>query len=453
MSLPKTKPKKSNANIIETAAAVGLRVMNGIAGSQLAQDTGVAPLFKEALYLGSRTALKAGAELTGVFKQLQNLVPTSKLNRPEKKAEPLFDLTFSEEQQMIGDMIEEFAKGVLRPTGKTADEGEVLTAEFYDKIVQTGIFGATIPEAAGGAAYERSPVTVALIAEKLGLGDYALALKILASLSFVNLVNDCGSDAQRARFLAPFTGDRYVQAALAVMENTLRFDYDKITTRAERAHSGFWLTGEKRMVVAGESADAVLVFARLAGEGVVPFIIEKDQPGVSWHEERHMGLRAASLATLRIENALLPQDSLLGEGKTKFDLQHFMASSQIALGALTVGTMKAAIDYAIEYCNAREAFGEPITHRQAVAFMLADMATEYEALRLMVYRAASRAEHGLDFKREAYLADLQASNYAMKIATDAVQLLGGHGYTREHPVELWYRQLRASAILKGALYV
>lgn len=207
------------------------------------------------------------------------------------------------------------------------------------------------------------------------------------------------------------------------------------------------------MIISGETTDAILVFARLAGQGVCPFIVEKNQPGVSWHKERHMGLSAASLATVRFENALLPLESLLGEGAIPFDLKHFIASSQVALGALTVGTMKAAIDYAVEYCNAREAFGEPITHRQAVAFMLADMATEYEGLRLMVYRAASRAEQGLSFQREAYLADLQASNYSMKVATDAVQLLGGHGFTREHPVELWYRQLRASAVLRGSLYV
>ncbi len=448
-----TEHKKDGViELVEKAAALGLTVMNSVAGSKLAQDTGVAGLFKETLYLGSKTALQASAGVGGIFRQAKELVPTSKLRQGERKSEALFDLTFSEEQQLVGDMIAEFAAGVLRPTGKAADEGEELSAAFYEKIVQTGILGAAVPEQAGGAAYERSPVTIAMIAEKLGYGDYALSLKILSSLSVINLINDYGSDSQRARYLAPFVEANYVQASLAVMEKQLRFDFDKISCRAERSHSGFWLSGEKTMVISGESADALVVFARLAGAGIVPFIVEKNQPGLSWHEERHMGLKAASLATVRFENTLLPLDSLLGEGAVEFDLKHFIASSQVAMGALTVGTMKAAIDYAIEYCNAREAFGEPITNRQAVAFMLADMATEYEALRLMVYRAASRAEQNLPFQREAYLADLYASNYSMKVATDAVQLLGGHGFTREHPVELWYRQLRASAVLRGALY-
>ncbi|HRP70552.1 MAG TPA: acyl-CoA dehydrogenase, partial [Turneriella sp.] len=297
----------------------------------------------------------------------------------------------------------------------------------------------------------RNPMTGPLIAEKLGQGDYALALRILSSISFVNLLNDYGSALQRSAFLPLFTGDKYMQASLAIMEPQLRFDIHKLKTTAERSHSGYWLNGEKTMVVAAKDADVFLIFADLTGVGIHPFIVEKNTEGVIIEEERHMGLLAASMAKVKLQNVHVPKEALLGESESSFDLEKFIDASRIALGALTVGTMKSAIDYAITYCNQRVAFGEPITNRQAVAFMLADMATEYEALRLMVYRAAALFEQGKDCRRAAYLADVFSAQYSMRIATDAVQLLGGHGYTREHPVEMWYRHLRASAILRGTI--
>ncbi len=445
--------RKPTDGIVDRAVRLGLRALGSFAGSKLAQQTGLSELAQEALYLGTRTVVSTGNELGGRFAAVRSMLPVQKLRRPEKKAELFFDLTFSDEQQMIGEMVESLALGTLRPVGKKADAGEEIGDAVFSRVMETGIFGVTIPEALGGAAFERSPVSVALIAEKLGYGDYALALRILSSISFINLISDFGSDAQRAKYLPAFAGKDYVQGTLAVMEPMLRFDVSKITAHAERSHSGYWLNGKKCMVIAGQKADAVLLLAKLEGSGIQAFILENNLPGISWREERNMGLGAASLATLHLENAHVPADALLGETEQPFALDEFLDSSRIALAALSVGTLKAAIDYAVEYCNAREAFGEPITHRQAVAFMLADMATEYEALRLMVYRAASRSEQGLAYHREAYLADLYSAKYSMSIATDAVQLLGGHGYTREHPVEMWYRHLRASAILKGAITV
>jgi len=444
---------QANDGILEKISALSLRALGGFAGSKIAQDTGLDRLAKDALYLGSRTVVNAAAQVSSRFTAARDVLPLERLRRPEKKSAPLFDLTLSEDQQMLAEMLESLAQGTMRSEGKQADEDGKTPKTFFAKIVETGIFGVAIPESLGGAAYERSPVTVALIAEKLGFGDYSLALKVLSSIAFINLLSDFGTDAQQQKYLPAFVGNEYVQGTLAVMEPALRFDPNKMTTRAERSHSGYWLNGEKCMVLSGQQADVLLIFARLEGAGVQPFIVEKNYRGMSWLAERHMGLKAAALATLKLENVHVPEDALLGEAESKFDLQAFVDSSRIALAALTTGTLKAAIDYAVEYCNAREAFGEPVTHRQAVAFMLADMATEYEALRLMTYRAAARVEHELEHRREAYLADLYSAKYSMSIATDAVQLLGGHGYTREHPVEMWYRHLRASAILKASLCV
>jgi alkylation response protein AidB-like acyl-CoA dehydrogenase len=164
-----------------------------------------------------------------------------------------------------------------------------------------------------------------------------------------------------------------------------------------------------------------------------------------------MGLNALQVATIQFDDVKLNADTLLGD--KAFDLQRFINLSRIGICALAVGTCQAVLDYVKEYCNERIAFGEPITNRQSVAFMIADIAIELEAMRLMTWRAASRAEQGLDFHEQAYLAKVFCAEHAMKIGTDGVQLLGGHGFCCEHPVEMWYRNLRAITLLEGAACV
>jgi alkylation response protein AidB-like acyl-CoA dehydrogenase len=162
-----------------------------------------------------------------------------------------------------------------------------------------------------------------------------------------------------------------------------------------------------------------------------------------------MGLKATSTARIVLKNVKVPAENRLAA--EHFNYQSFLDHGARAWCALAVGTAQAALDYVIPYCNERLAFGEPISHRQGVAFMVADMAIEVDAMRLMVWRACARAEQGLPFHREAYLARLLCAEKAMQIGTDAVQLLGGHGFTKEHPVERWYRDLRGVAIMAGGL--
>jgi len=165
-----------------------------------------------------------------------------------------------------------------------------------------------------------------------------------------------------------------------------------------------------------------------------------------------MGLRPLHLAHMKFDDVQVPAAARLGEGKP-FDLTRLLDLSRIGAAALAVGAGQAVLDYVKAYCNERIAFGEPITNRQSVAFMIADIAIELDGMRLMTYRAASRAQQGLPFHREAYLARLQAVEKGMKIATDGVQLLGGHGFIREHMVELFYRNMRAVGLLDGMIAV
>ncbi|MDJ0877763.1 MAG: acyl-CoA dehydrogenase family protein [Halieaceae bacterium] len=368
------------------------------------------------------------------------------------QAEPrLFDLGRSEDQRMNQDTMERFAANEIRAVAKEADEAGATPEGFYDKTAELGLSLLPIPEALGGAGMARSPVSNALNAEDLAWGDLGLTLGAISPQAFVNTLLDQGSDAQREKYLPRFCEGTFYAATTALMEPRATFDPTVPQCTATSVDSGYTLNGSKCMVPLGESAELVLVIAQLDNQGPAAFIVEGTPKGMTRTREEHMGLRTLELAGLTFENVELPGDALLGDGS--FELQRFVDLSRIGLCALAVGCCQGVLDYVMDYVNERVAFGEPISNRQAVAFMVADMAIELEAMRLMTWRAASRAEQGLDFQEQAYLAKVACAEHAMKIGTDGVQLLGGHGFCREHPVEIWYRNLRAIAILDGVASV
>jgi alkylation response protein AidB-like acyl-CoA dehydrogenase len=191
--------------------------------------------------------------------------------------------------------------------------------------------------------------------------------------------------------------------------------------------------------------------ADLAGKPQA-FLVDRGAAGLSAESEPTMGLRAAELGRVKLDHVRVPKDNKLG-GEAGVDAERIIDLARIAWGAMTLGTCDAVLDYVKAYARERTAFGEPIAYRQSVAFAIADIALELDGMRLMVYRAASRAEQGKSFRREAQLARIQCADKGMQIGTNGVQLLGGHGFIKEHPVELWYRQLRAIGVLEGALLV
>jgi len=358
----------------------------------------------------------------------------------------LFDLTLTDEQRMNRDTMQRFARSELREQARAVDTG-ASPAGCYAHSAELGLALLSIPEALGGAGMARSPVSNALIGEDLAWGDLALALGAMAPLGFVNTLLDQGTDAQREQFLPRFCDGSFTAAGTALLEPRATFEPGAPQATARRDGDGFRLSGHKAMVPLGTEAELLLVIAQLDGTGPAAFIVEGTPAGMARSPEANMGLRGAQLATLAFDEVALPADALLGGGA--FDLQRFLDLSRIGLCALAVGTCQAALDYVVPYCNERIAFGEPIANRQAVAFMIADMAIELEAMRLMTWRAAALAERGQDFHQQAFLAKEFCGEHAMKIGTDAVQLLGGHGFCCEHPVELWYRNLRAITTLEG----
>lgn len=359
----------------------------------------------------------------------------------------LFDLNLTDEQRMNRETMQRFAAAEIRALAKAVDEGSSPARDFFPVTADLGLTLLPIPEALGGAGVERSPTSNALIFEDLAHGDMALALGAISPLAFVNTLLDQGSDAQREKYLPQFCSGAFKAATTALLEPRATFEPTAPATTATKVGDGYSLSGTKSMVPLGMDAELVLVIARLEGGDVAAFIVEGTPAGMTRTAEANMGLLGAQLATLAFDKVQMPASARLGDGT--FDLQRFIDLSHIGVCALAVGTCQSVLDYVIPYCNERVAFGEPITNRQSVAFMIADIAIELEAMRLMTWRAASRAEQGLDFHEHAYLAKQFCSEHAMKIGTDGVQLLGGHGFCREHPVEMWYRNLRAIAALEG----
>jgi alkylation response protein AidB-like acyl-CoA dehydrogenase len=290
-----------------------------------------------------------------------------------------------------------------------------------------------------------------LVHEALAKGDMGLALAVLAPGAVSTAISLWGTEEQQQTYLPAFTGDDVPGAALALSEPTVLFDPLKPATKATKDGSGYVLAGVKSAVVRGATAELFVVGADLEGVPAL-FIVESSAEGVRVEADPSMGVRAAGLTRLHLADVKVGSESLLGEtdGTTYVEAVRL---ARLGWCALAIGTGQAVLDYVTDYVNTREAFGEPISHRQAVAFMVANIAIELQGMRLVTYRAASRAARGEDCAREVALARKICTDKGMQIGLDGVQLLGGHGFVKEHPVERWYRDLRAVGVMEGGVLV
>jgi alkylation response protein AidB-like acyl-CoA dehydrogenase len=431
---------------LEHIAGAPLRALTRLGGSQLAARLHLNQPVERALFEATKSSARAIAFVRSkTAASPQRLAPST--------APGLFDLTPTDDQALMRDAMRRFADEVLRPAARAADDAATPPDAILQQGHGLGLAGLAIPEALGGVATERSSVTGALIAEELARGDMGLAAAILSPLAAVQAIVAWGTGAQQARFLPPFLGDRFVPAALALLEPRPLFDPMRLRAGAVRDDGGWKLWGEKALVPLAAQAELIVVAVEVRGLGTRLFVVERGTPGVHVESEPAMGLRGAALGRLRLEGARVADDALLGEvgGDGAVPMGALVDRARIAWGAMAVGTAQAVLDYVIPYCNERKAFGEPISNRQGVAFPIADIAIELEGMRLLVHRAASRLDRGSPASRAATLARLQCASKGVKIGSDGVQLLGGHGFIKEHPVERWYRDLRAIGVLEGAL--
>jgi alkylation response protein AidB-like acyl-CoA dehydrogenase len=369
--------------------------------------------------------------------------------QPTAKPGTTFDITPSDEQKMLIEAVRDFALRDCRPAALSADEACSTPAALRSTASSLGLTAIGVPEAYGGVLEQRATVTSALITEALAEGDMGIALACLAPGGVATALGLWGDAEQQASYLPAFAADTPPLAAIAVAEPRVLFDPFALQTRATRTASGFVLDGVKSLVPSGAEAELLIVAASL-DDAPSLFLLESSSDGVSAVPDPGMGVRAAATARVSLESVKLPAGALIGQSNAQV-YRECVALGRLAWCALAIGTGQAVLDYVSAYVNQRTAFGEPISNRQSVAFMVANIAIELESLRLATYRAAGLAETGREFIREAALARALAAQHAMQIGSDGIQLLGGHGYTKEHPVERWYRDLRAAGMLEGGV--
>ncbi|MFC9356133.1 acyl-CoA dehydrogenase family protein [Rhodococcus sp. NPDC057014] len=437
------------------AMGAAMRVLTKITGSDLAEKYNLRQTIDRVTYEGTKTGFKTlGAATRGFQKVSGGGTPKRLPDNPTAKA-GYFDLTPSDEQQMIVETVREFAAEILRPAGHDADAAASAPADLVKRAAELGITLINVPEELDGAASERGAVTNSLVAEALAHGDMGLALPILAPSGVAVALTQWGTDSQQKTYLPSFTGEQVPNAAVVVNEPRALFDPFALQTKAVRSPSGYKLNGVKSLVPAAASSELFIVAAELDGKPSF-FIIEADTKGLVVEADPSMGLRAAGLGRLNLTDVAVPESGLLGAADAdarKAEYADAIRLARLGWASLAVGTGQAVLDYVIPYVNERVAFGEPISNRQAVAFMVANIGIELDGLRLVTLRGASRAEQGLSFARESALARKLASEKGMQIGLDGVQLLGGHGYTKEHPVERWYRDLRAIGVAEGIVLI
>ncbi len=428
----------------------GLAALNKLAGGSAIDRLRLRKPAEKLVYRASRGGFKTVGAANRTFASGPR---RGSAERPARASErSLFDLEPTDEQKMIVAATREFATEQLRPAAAAANDDCAAPETLLKRsITELGVTQVGVPESLGGMSAERSTTTGVLVAEALAHGDMGLAVACLAPAAVGNALVLWGDDAQQAAYLPAFVGDDVPAAALAVLEPHPLFDPFALRTTARRSGGGFVLDGVKSLVPRADTAELFVVAADLDGVPAL-FVVESGTAGITVEAEPAMGLRAASMARLVLDGVTLPAGALLGGG-TAETYADCIRLARLGWSALALGTAKAVLDYVIPYVNERHAFGEPLSNRQAVAFMVANIGIELEGARLVTLRAASRAEQGRSFAREVALSRRLTAEYGMQIGSNGVQLLGGHGYVKEHPVERWYRDLRAIAVMEGVVLV
>ncbi|WP_180107227.1 acyl-CoA dehydrogenase family protein [Acinetobacter sp. YH12085] len=427
--------------MVNKAQGFGLSLLTKIAGSDVLDQFKLRKFVEKSLYQSSKAGFKTLSQTQKAF-QTNKGVQKQRLPNQQKS---LFDLNLTEEQQMTADAMQQFATEVLYPLAHQADQEERFPEALWQHIQDLGLNYYALPEDLGGVAAEKNIISNILIAEQLAEGDFSLTAGLLSTFSCINAITQWGSESVQATYLAAFADDSALRASFAVQEATAAFNPYQLKTHAIADGQQYKISGEKTLVLLGEQADVLLVSAMLNGQPEV-FIVQCDQ-SINAKKTPAMGLKATETVTLKFDQT--PAQRL---GDQDFNYTSFIDLGNLMWCAMAVGTATAVKKYCIQYANERTAFGEPISHRQSVAFMIADMAIEIDAMHMLILNAASLAEAGKPFHREAYLARVLCAEKSMKIGTDGVQILGGHGFTKEHPVERWYRDLRATAILQSGLH-
>ncbi|MBE9533538.1 MAG: acyl-CoA dehydrogenase [Proteobacteria bacterium] len=364
-----------------------------------------------------------------------------------------FELT--EEQNLIRDMVREFAETEIAPGVKERDEEERFDRELmFDKLAELGLTGIVFPEECGGAGADY--ISYAIAVEELSRVCASTGVTLSAHLSLgANPIYMFGTEDQKQTYLKPLAEGNKM-GAFGLTEPNAGSDAGGTKTTAVLDGDEWILNGSKIFITNGKEAETYIVFARTDKEakkhhGISAFILEKGTPGFSFgKKEEKMGIRASLTYELVFENCRIPKDNLLGEEGKGFKVaMKTLDGGRIGIASQALGIAQGALDAAVAYAKERKQFNQSIANFQGVSFQLADMATQVEAARFLIYNSAYRASNGQSYSLESAMAKLFASETAMKVTTQAVQIHGGYGYTREYPVERMMRDAKITEIYEG----
>jgi alkylation response protein AidB-like acyl-CoA dehydrogenase len=354
----------------------------------------------------------------------------------------------STEQQEIRDRAAEFADRVVAPYAAELDREDRVPFETLEKLSEMGFMGLCVPEEYGGAGADF--LSYALLIEEISRADAGVGVTLAVHTSAGTLPIVMYGDADQKAGWVPDLAQGNKIGSFALTEPTTGSDASAIQTTAERVEGGYRLSGHKQWVTNGRVAGSMISFAR-APEGVTAFVVSMDTEGVSFGKHaQKMGVISATTDDVLLDNVSVPEeDRLLPEGKGLSVALGTLDFGRIGIAAQALGIAEAAFLYASEYAAERTTFGKPIAEHQAIAFKLADMQTKIRAARLLTHEAAWMKDRGMRVTEAGARAKLYASQVANEVTYDAVQILGGYGYMKDHPVERHYRDARVTEIYEG----
>ncbi|RNB74488.1 acyl-CoA dehydrogenase [Brevibacillus panacihumi] len=363
------------------------------------------------------------------------------------------DFHFNEEQRMMRRMVRDFAEKEIAPFIPVMEETEQFPRHIVKKMGEMGLMGIPVPEEWGGVGADFVSYILAINEISKVSATLGVILSVHTSVG-TNPILYFGTQEQKQAYVAKLATGEFL-GAFALTEPHAGSDASSIRTTAVRKGDDYILNGNKVFITNGGEADTYIAFAVTdpgkGAKGISAFIVEKDTAGlIVGKKEKKMGLHGSNTTELIFDNAIVPAANLLGQEGEGFTIAMAnLDKGRIGIAAQALGIAEAALQYATDYARERKQFGQPIGKIQAVGFKLADMATKVEAARLLVYRAAWLCSQGLPCTKEASMAKLFASDAAMKLATEAVQVFGGYGYTREYPVERLFRDAKITQIYEG----
>ncbi|WP_223594983.1 acyl-CoA dehydrogenase [Neobacillus bataviensis] len=362
------------------------------------------------------------------------------------------NLTFTEEQEMMRKMVRDFAENEIAPFIEKMEKGE-FPREVLRKMGELGLMGIPVPEKYGGAEMDFTSYIIAINELSKVSATIGVILSVHTSVG-TNPILYFGTEEQKQKYLPKMASGEYL-GAFCLTEPSSGSDAASLKSRAVRSGDHYVINGSKVFITNGGEADVYIVFAKtnseLGSRGMSAFIVEKGTPGlVIGKDEKKMGLHGSRTVQLTFEDMRVPAENLLGAEGDGFKIA--MANldvGRIGIAAQALGIAEAALSAATAYAKDRQQFGKPIAAQQGIGFKLADMATSVEAAKLLVYRAADLRARGVKCGLEASMAKLYASKTAVEVATEAIQVFGGYGYTEDYPVERYFRDAKITEIYEG----